>query len=34
MFEQKPYPVWFSRRRKIYSVYCEHGYANEKANKG
>ena len=24
MCEQKPYPVWFSYRRKIYPVYCEH----------
>ena len=34
MCEQKPYPVGFSRRRKRYPVYCEHGYANENANKG
>ena len=24
MCEQKPYLVWFSRRRKSYLVYCEH----------
>ena len=34
MCEQKPNPVGFSRRRKSYPVYCEHGYANENANKG
>ena len=24
MCEQKPYPVWFSPRRKVCPVYCEH----------
>ena len=25
MCEQKRYPVWFLRRRKSYTVQCEHG---------
>ena len=30
MSEQKPYPVWFPRRRKSYPLFCEHGLKDKK----
>ena len=30
MSEQKPYTVWFPRRRKSYPLFCEHGLKDKK----
>ena len=30
MSEQKPYPVWFPRRRKSSPLFCEHGLKDKK----